>query len=226
MGKRKLVILRKWVWAWIGLLLLCLPNFHQAAESKTILVLGDSLSAGYGLPQNTGWVSLLAKKLQQLPEKTPHRTPHHANADYNVINASISGETTQGGRNRLAALLQQHQPQILILALGANDGLRGFPLSSTRDNLSAMTQLAQRQHTKVLLIGVQLPPNYGKRYTDELKNLYTQLAKQQHTALVPTIFSGLSDDGLNYFQEDRLHPNQRAQERILTTIWEKLQPLL
>lgn len=200
-------------------------NLGYAAEPRTILVLGDSLSAGYGLPQGTGWVNLLEKKLKPTTETPATRMRQADRLNYNVVNASISGETSQGGRNRLAALLQKHHPHIVILALGANDGLRGFPITSTRENLNTMITQARQQQAKVLLIGAQLPPNYGKRYIEDFSKLYTQLAKQRQVVLIPTIFAGLSD-GENNFQEDRLHPNQRAQEKILTTVWQKLQPLL
>lgn len=221
MGREKVVVFRGRIvlCSFLFILTLGAATILHAAEQRTILILGDSLSAGYGLAQGTGWASLLEKKLQQLPQKNPGRI------DYSVQNASISGETTQGGRNRLAALLQQYQPHILILALGANDGLRGFPLSNTRQNLNAMIQQAQHNHTKVLLVGAQLPPNYGKSYVNEFSHMYLQLAKQQKIALAPSILAGLSDTA-KYFQEDRLHPNQLAQEKILATLWEKLQPLL
>lgn len=187
-----------------------------ANAQQTILVLGDSLSAGYGLTQGTGWVSLLDKKLQSY---------HPSMVHYNVVNSSISGETTQGGVSRLPTLLAQHHPQILILALGANDGLRGFSLALTRNNLAQMIRLTQKKYCKVLLVGTQLPPNYGKRYSNEFSKLYLALAKQYKTALVPSLFSGFASD-LSYFQEDRLHPNQKAQEQIVMTIWKVLQPLL
>jgi acyl-CoA thioesterase-1 len=186
-----------------------------AASGKpaTILVFGDSLSAEYGLPRDTGWAKLLANRLaKEAPQ-------------YSVVNASISGETTSGGRTRLPALLQQHAPSVVILQLGANDGLRGLPLASMRDNLTAMVESSRSSGAQVLLIGIRIPPNYGREYAERFAGIYAQLASAQKVALVPFLLEGFADD-LDYFQADRIHPNERAQPRMLDTVWPKLAPLL
>jgi acyl-CoA thioesterase-1 len=182
------------------------------SASKSILVLGDSLSAEYGLPRGTGWVALLQKRL--LEEKI----------DAPIVNASISGETTSGGLTRLPQLLQQH-PSIVVIELGANDGLRGLSLAAAEANLHSMIDAAQEAHAKVLLVGMQLPPNYGPDYTRKFTALYGKLAKDSKTALVPFLFAGLEDKP-QLFQADHLHPAVDAQPTLLNNVWSPLKPLL
>ena len=180
-----------------------------ASQRQRILVLGDSLSAEYGLPRGTGWVALLQK---QLATEKPH---------VEVVNASISGETTSGGRSRLAALLQKHQPTHVVIELGGNDALRGLPVKMTQDNLQTMTRLAQEAKAQVLLLGMQMPPNYGPDMAKQFEAAYTQVAKTQKVALVPFFLKGIGDDPepLKWFQADRIHPNEAAQARMLANVW-------
>lgn len=192
--------------------MLCLLASPTAAAEK-ILVFGDSLSAGYGIAIEQSWPSLLGERLRQ--EKFPQT----------VVNASISGETTAGGRSRLGALLRQHQPQLVILALGANDGLRGLPLDAMRANLDAMITAARAAGARVLLVGMQLPPNYGPEYTRRFGTTFTDAAKQQKTALLPFLLEPIALDD-SAFQPDRLHPTAAAQPRILDHVWTALNPLL
>lgn len=186
---------------------------HSQANEQNIVVLGDSLSAAFGIDPRDGWVSLLQK---QLNEQTQ---------EYNVINASISGETTAGGLTRLPELLRHHQPKIVILALGANDGLRGLSLTKMRDNLNQMTKLSRSQSASVLLIGMQLPPNYGTAYTRMFQGVYTGLANKSDIALVPFLLEGIGQNKA-LFQADMLHPTAEAQTMILENIWPALEPLL
>lgn len=180
---------------------------------KNLLVLGDSLSAEYGLQRGSGWTGLLQQRLQQ------------SKADYQVVNASISGDTTIGGRNRLPALMTQHKPEVLVIELGANDALRGLPLKTSQDNLQAMIDLARQQKAKVLLVGMQIPPNYGPDYTRRFAGMYQALAKDNKVALVPFFFEGIAAD-LSLFQADRIHPNERAQPKLLDNVWPHLKPLV
>ncbi|TDY89067.1 UNVERIFIED_ORG: acyl-CoA thioesterase-1 [Herbaspirillum seropedicae] len=180
---------------------------------KNLLVLGDSLSAEYGLQRGTGWTGLLQQRLQQ------------SKADYRVVNASISGDTTIGGRNRLPALMTQHKPEVLVIELGANDALRGLPLKTSQDNLQAMINLARQQKAKVLLVGMQIPPNYGPDYTRRFAGMFQELAKSNKVALVPFFFEGIAAD-LSLFQADRIHPNEQAQPRLLDNVWPYLKPLV
>jgi len=180
---------------------------------KNLLVLGDSLSAEYGLQRGTGWTGLLQQRLQQ------------SKADYRVVNASISGDTTIGGRNRLPALMTQHKPEVLVIELGANDALRGLALKTSQDNLQAMIDLARQQKAKVLLVGMQIPPNYGPDYTRRFAAMYQDLAKSNKVALVPFFFEGIAAD-LSLFQADRIHPNEQAQPRLLDNVWPHLKPLV
>lgn len=184
--------------------------------AKKIVVLGDSISAEYGLPRGSGWVALLEQRLQA--EKRP----------FTVVNASVSGDTTAGGRSRLPALLAQHHPAIVVIELGGNDALRGLPLASTRQNLQAMTQAAQAAGAKVLLAGMQVPPNYGRDYGQQFATLFANIAQEQKTALVPFLLQGIADgpDPLALFQPDRIHPSAAAQPRILNNLWPALRPLL
>ena len=187
-----------------------------AGKDRVVLVVGDSLSAEYGLPRGTGWVALLEKKLTQ--EKVAAR----------VVNASISGDTTSGGRSRLAALLAQHQPAVVVIELGGNDALRGLPLQLTVDNLNAMTQAAQRAGAKVLLVGMQVPPNYGADYGRRFAASFGEVAQANKVAVVPFMLKGVADgpDALRLFQADRIHPTQEAHPIILATIWPELRKLL
>lgn len=188
----------------------------HAVAAPHILVLGDSLSAEYGLARGEGWVALLERKLAQ------------AKLPGTVTNASISGETTSGGRMRLPALLQKHQPNVVIIELGGNDALRGLPLNGTRDNLRAMTQAAQASGAKVLLLGMQMPPNYGQKYAQDFAQLFPQVAKEFNTALVPMFLKGVADttNPTALFQADRIHPTAQAQPILLGNVWPALQPLL
>ena len=190
--------------------------FAQAAPAQRILVVGDSLSAEYGLPRGTGWVALLQKQLNQ--EKP----------GVEVVNASISGETTSGGRSRLAALLQKHQPSHVVIELGGNDALRGLPLNMTQDNLQTMTRQAQAAGAQVMLLGMQMPPNYGPDMARQFEAAYAQVAKSQKAALVPFFLKGIGDDPepLKWFQADRIHPNEAAQPRMLANVWPTLKKQL
>ncbi len=187
-----------------------------AAASPVLLVVGDSLSAEYGLKRGTGWVSLLEARLAQ--EKSPVR----------VVNASISGETTSGGRSRLPALLTQHQPRYVVIELGGNDALRGLPLTMTRDNLGWMTQAARQAGARVLLVGMQLPPNYGRDYGERFSELFVQVARQHQSAVVPFFLHGFANqpDAARYFQPDRIHPTEEAQPLMLATVWPEIRKLL
>ena len=185
----------------------------QAHAAQTILVLGDSLSAAYGLPQDRGWVSLMQQRL--LAERYPQR----------VINASISGETTSGGLYRIDALLASHQPQVVILELGANDGLRGLSLDATQSNLDALIRRAKHSGAQVLLIGMRLPPNYGPAYTEKFQHLFETLAAKYHIKRVPFLLAPIASKR-TYFQADGLHPTAAAQPLLLDTVWAELKPLL
>ncbi|WP_231512343.1 arylesterase [Paucibacter sp. KBW04] len=191
------------------------PGLARANSAK-ILVLGDSLSAEYGLARGTGWVALLAQRLKD------------QKSSFTVQNASISGDTTAGGRARLPALLKAHQPAIVIIELGGNDALRGLPLASTRENLLAMTRAAKAAGAKVLLAGMQVPPNYGASYGREFAALFSEVAKAEKTALLPFLLSGVADrpDALDWFQSDRIHPLAKAHPLMLENIWGPLKPLL
>ena len=187
-----------------------------SAASASILVLGDSLSAEYGLKRGSGWVALLDARLAQTKTAAT------------VVNASISGDTTSGGRSRLPALLSQHKPSIVVIELGANDALRGLPLAMTRDNLAAMAQAAKAAGAKVLIAGMQLPPNYGRKYGDEFAGLFAGVAKTEGAALVPFLLKGVADvpRAETLFQADRIHPLAAAHPTILDNVWPVLRPLL
>jgi acyl-CoA thioesterase-1 len=184
----------------------------QAQAAKTILVFGDSLSAGYGIRQDAAWPALLAQRLQE------------KKLDYNVVNASISGETTSGGRARIDAALSRHAPQIVIIALGSNDGLRGLPMATMRDNLIAISNIAQKNKAQVLIVGQRLPPNYGS-YAVQFHNAFGEVAKLQKTALVDFLLDGVATHA-ELFQADNLHPTAEAQPRLLDNVWRGLAPLL
>ncbi len=187
-----------------------------AATPKTIVILGDSLSAEYGLARGTGWVALLEKQLKA--EKI----------DAAVVNASISGDTTSGGRSRLPAVLAQHKPTHVIIELGGNDALRGLPLKMTEENLKAMTQAAQKAGAKVLLVGMQVPPNYGADYSARFAGTFTTVAKAEKAALVPFLLKGVADrpNATELFQADRIHPTAQAQPAMLANVWPELKKLL
>ena len=205
--------------AWLGM-----PGWaHAQAQAKTlatpartILVVGDSLSAEYGLKRGTGWVPLLEKQLASEKKSAT------------VINASISGDTTSGGRSRLPALLAQHRPATVVIELGGNDALRGLPLDMTAQNLAAMTQAAKKAGAQVLLVGMQVPPNYGSRYTADFARLFGQVAKAEQVALVPFFLKGIADvaDAASRFQADRIHPNEQAQAQMLANVWPELKKLI
>lgn len=200
--------------------LLAMPLLMFAASAysapKTLLVLGDSLSAEYGLTRGSGWVALLDKRLQQ--EKIGAGVTA-------VINASISGETTIGGKTRLPALLSKHAPDVVIIELGANDALRGLQLSATQANLQALIDMARAAKAKVVLVGMQIPPNYGADYTNKFSQLFPAAAKQNKTALVPFFLKDVADKPA-LFQADRMHPNEQAQQTLLDNVWPALKPLL
>ena len=187
-----------------------------AAGSRTILVLGDSLSAEYGLKRGTGWVALLEGRLQAQKIAAT------------VVNASISGDTTSGGRSRLPALLALHKPAVVVVELGGNDALRGLPLAMTQDNLSQMTVLAQKAGAKVLLVGMQVPPNYGTDYSNKFAGLFETVAKAHKAAVVPFLLKGVADgaDPTRMFQADRIHPREAAHPQILENVWPELKKLL
>jgi acyl-CoA thioesterase-1 len=186
---------------------------NAVASDRTILVFGDSLSAAYGIRPEQGWVALLTQRLQA------------QGYGYQIVNASVSGETTSGGLQRLPRALQLHQPGIVVLELGANDALRGLPLTDTRANLAQMVRLSQAAGARVLLVGLRIPPNYGPRYTEEFANVFPELAKQYHLPLVPFL---LQDVALNpaRMQEDGMHPNAAGEPPVLETVWPYLKPLL
>ncbi len=188
---------------------LCLP--HLAYAAKTIMVFGDSLSAAYGIPRESGWVTLLQQQLQK------------AHPEYQVVNASISGETTTGGVQRIASALKQHKPAIVIIELGANDGLRGAPIPDTEANLAKLIERSRKAHARVLLLGMMLPPNYGLDYTLSFRKMYPGLAKKYHISLVPFLLDGIMP---TEFQADNLHPVAEAQPRILQNVMRKLEPML
>jgi len=185
-------------------------------SGATILVLGDSLSAEYGLKRGSGWVALLEQKLAA--DKVAAT----------VVNASISGDTTTGGRARLGALLANHHPSLVVIELGANDALQGLPLALTQDNLSSMTQTVQNTGAKVLLVGIQVPPNYGRDYGERFARMYTEVASSHKAALVPFMLKGVADvpDSLKWFQADRIHPVEAAHPIILGNIWPELKKAL
>ena len=183
-----------------------------AADTPRLLVLGDSLSAAYGIEVQQGWVSLLE---QRVAAKYPHK----------VINASVSGETTGGGLARLPALLEQHKPDLVIVELGGNDGLRGYPLNAMKQQLARIIETSRAAGAEVLLVGMQIPPNYGPRYTIQFRDTYTELAQQYDLPLVEFL---LAEVALNakLMQKDGIHPTAEAQEQILNNVWPVLQPLL
>jgi acyl-CoA thioesterase-1 len=200
--------LRTVVHGWM-IVLLVFGCTHAFAEPRNLLVLGDSLSAAYGIPRERGWVALLQQRLPNL----------------HVVNAGISGDTTDGGVARLPLLLQKHQPSIVIIELGGNDGLRGFQIQRIRDNMAQLIQLCQSAGAKVLLVGMKIPPNYGLRYTSDFYASYTETAKKFAVPLVPFILEGVATHP-ELMQDDLIHPRAEAQQKLLDNIWPYLQPLL
>lgn len=202
----------------LRLILCCALLFSAAAHAggagpATILVYGDSLSAAYGIAREQGWVALLAQRISQ--QALP----------YQVINASVSGETSSGGLARLSPLLEQHKPRMVLLELGANDGLRGLPIAEMRRNLAAMIELAQQHGAAVVLIGIMIPPNYGPRYGNEFRESFPQLAQHYRLPLVPFLLAGVADQR-TLMQDDGLHPNADAQPLLLQNVWQVLAPVL
>jgi acyl-CoA thioesterase I len=201
----------RWLTALVAALL-CSVVFAQAA-APVILIVGDSISAGYGLRPGAGWATLLQQRLEA--GHYPHR----------VVNASISGDTSAGGRARLAALLAQHHPAVTIIELGGNDGLRGGSLEALRGNLDAMAAMAQKTGSQVLLVGMRLPPNYGPAYVQRFDATFVDVAKARKIALVPFMFDGFGENNAS-FQTDRVHPTAAAQPKLLDNVWRELRPLL
>jgi len=177
--------------------------------APTILVFGDSLSAAYGIPRESGWVSLLQRRL-----------PEHG-----VVNASVSGETTAGGLTRLPQVLEAHRPLVTIIELGANDGLRGLSMGQTARNLEAMIDLAKKQGSQVLLVGMRLPPNYGPAYAHKFQALFAEVARARKVRLVPFLLAGVAEQR-DRFQADGLHPDAAAQPRLMDNVWRELKPML
>lgn len=191
--------------------------FAQTAPSAAnVLVVGDSLSAEYGLRRGSGWVQILQERM--IKEGIPAR----------MVNAGISADTTSGGRSRLPALLKLHKPAVVIIELGANDALRGLPLNMTRENLTTMARAAKAAGAKVIIVGMQVPPNYGGQYTRDFRDLFQQVASAEKAALVPFLLKGVADlpDPTLLFQDDRIHPNEAAQPTIADNVWPVLKPLL
>jgi acyl-CoA thioesterase-1 len=197
----------------LALIALVSADAQAAVSTHTILVVGDSLSAEYGLPRDTGWVNRLSERLSSQETK------------YTVVNASISGDTTSGGRARLPSLLSKVEPDIVVLELGANDGLRGLDLGQMRSNLQAMIDACRSARARVLLVGIRIPPNYGRDYSERFFKTYALLARRNKIEQVPFLLEGFADR-LELFQADRFHPSQEAQLLILDNVWPRLQPLL
>ena len=205
--------------AWAGSVLASEPaaaSVTRAPLAQTLLVVGDSLSAEYGLARGSGWVALLEARLVQNKLAT------------RVVNASISGDTTAGGRSRLPALLATHRPRVVVIELGGNDALRGLPLSSTQANLQAMAAAAQASGARVLILGMAVPPNYGRQYSEDFIALFGKVAKAHGAALVPFLLAGVADvpQADELFQPDRIHPKAQAHPRMLDNVWPVLRPLL
>lgn len=190
-----------------------LVTVTAAAQAATLLVFGDSLSSAYGIGSREGWVTLMEERLKQ------------KKFDYNVVNASISGETTSGGATRIDEALARTKPGLVIVALGGNDGLRGLPTSQIEANLTRIVESARRSGARVLLLGIRMPPNYGPQYTREFAAVYTEVAKRQKVPLVPFMLQGVVGQH-DLMQPDKIHPSAAAQPVILETVWKGLQPLL
>jgi acyl-CoA thioesterase-1 len=205
------IALLLWLLAFAGIA--CPATVLAQAKAPLVLIVGDSISAAYGLKAGVGWVALLSARLKE--RGYAHR----------VVNASISGDTTAGGKARLPQLLAQHRPGIVVIELGGNDGLRGGDLTATRDNLDTMTGMAQRAGAKVLLVGMQIPPNYGPKYTREFNALFENVANKRKVPLVPFFFEGFGERS-EFFQADGVHPTAEAQPKLLDNVWPQLEPLL
>ncbi|MEJ8858732.1 arylesterase [Variovorax robiniae] len=192
------------------------PGAWAQQAGPTILIMGDSLSAEYGLKRGEGWVALLEKRLAS------EKIPAH------VVNASISGETTAGGKSRLDALLKTHKPNVVVIELGGNDALRGLPYTQTQANLSAMVDASKAAGAKVLIIGIQVPPNYGMQYLNNFNKVFTNVSAAGKAPVVPFMLKGVADgpDAATMFQPDRIHPVAAAHPRILDNIWPELKKLL
>jgi len=195
------------------LILMFSAGANAYSASKTVLVVGDSLSAEYGIARGAGWVALLDQRLKDQKLAA------------NVVNASVSGETTSGGRTRLPALLSKHKPHIVIIELGANDGLRGLPVAAAESNLRAMVEAARQTGAQVLLVGMRMPPNYGRDYADKFFAMYGALSKEEKVPLAPFMLDGVAQNP-DLFQPDHLHPVAKAHPIILGNIWPALQPIL
>jgi acyl-CoA thioesterase-1 len=191
-----------------SILFAVLLAFSGTVAARTILVFGDSLSAAYGVPENAGWVALLGERLKQ------------RKSDYTVMNASISGETTAGGAARIGKTLASAKPSIVIVQLGANDGLRGLPVTELKKNLTAIVQASKREGARVVLVGMQLPPNYGVPYVNQFRAAFGEVAKDERVAFVPFLLEGL--DKREQFQADNLHPTAAAQPILLENVWKKV----
>ncbi len=201
----------------IALLLLAMAvvacDARGAPAPAVLLVVGDSISAGYGLPKGSGWVDLLAARIEA--QRLPFR----------VVNASITGDTTAGGRARVPALLAQHKPAVVVVELGGNDGLRGGSLKATKDNLDAIVGAVQKSGARAVVVGMRLPPNYGPAYTREFDAMFGEVAQSRRAALVPFLFAGFGESS-EWFQPDRIHPTVAAQAMLLDNVWPVLAPLL
>lgn len=195
------------------LVLTVLIGFPIAGRAATVLVFGDSISAGYGLPTDAGWVHLLRERLTKL------------GPDYKVVNASISGETASGGRRRIEGVLQQFKPDVVVVELGGNDGLRGARIPTVQADLDAIVSASLRSRAKVLLVGMQIPPNYGADYVKRFHAIYAEIAEKHRVPLVPFLFEGFGSRS-EFFQNDGIHPTRAAQPLMLETVWKTLEPLL
>lgn len=204
---------KKWLFQLLIAMALVLFATCAHSASKPVLVLGDSLSAEYGIARGTGWVALLQQRLATEKFDAP------------VVNASVSGETTGGGRGRLPELLARHRPGVVVIELGANDGLRGLPLATMEANLRAMITASKAANARVLLVGMRLPPNYGREHTERFIGLYARLARELKIPLAPFLLRGVAEQP-QLFQPDRLHPTAQAQPAMLDNIWPHLKPLL
>jgi acyl-CoA thioesterase-1 len=193
-------------------LLLC-AVWSAGATAAGILIYGDSLSAAYGIKEQDGWVNLLRERLKE------------RGMDYIVVNASVSGETSSGGAARIESVLERNKPDVVVLELGANDGLRGLPVSAMKANLAQIIRAAQKRKARVLIVGMRIPPNYGSTYTNAFFQAFAELAREHKTAYIPFLFEGL-DDRRELFLPDQFHPTAEAQSALLETVWKGLEPLL
>jgi acyl-CoA thioesterase-1 len=197
---------------WLFFMLVVAAPAVLAAE-KSILVVGDSVSAAFGIAQARGWVALLGERLKR------------ERLDYSVVNASVSGETTAGGVTRLRPALEKHRPAVVVIELGGNDGLRGMPVAAMKKNLDTMVRQSRQAGAHVLLVGMRLPPNYGPQYTGEFERAYAEVAKRHGAALLPFLFEDFAGRR-DFFQSDGIHPTEAAQPVMLESVWKRLRPLL